>query len=118
MAKKKSKKSQKQVETAPPDSAPATDEPIPEMPGVSSTAEASIPELRPESQPPTETPATEVTSGEQSVPSLREVETMETTEGTVAADVPTPALSPHLEPSEAILSDAAQLPATEVASYL
>jgi serine/arginine repetitive matrix protein 2 len=115
MAKKKGKKSQKHVETAPPDSAPAAEEPIPEEPEVTSTAEAPFPE--PEAQPPTEIPAAEVTSGEKSVPSLPEVEI---TEGTVAApaelSTSTPAHSPHLDNSEPILSDTTQLPATEIAS--
>jgi serine/arginine repetitive matrix protein 2 len=115
MVKKKGKKGQKQVETAPPDSAPATGEPIPEVPEVPLTAEA--PHSGTEGQPQTEIPATEVTSGEQSVPSLPEVEP---TEGTVAvpAELPTPALSPHLENSEPIVSNTTQLPATEIASAL
>jgi serine/arginine repetitive matrix protein 2 len=108
MAKKKSKKSQKQVENAPTDSAPAPDEPIPDVPEVPLTAEASIPDPMPDDQPQIEAPATDVTSREESVPSLPEVDTTE----------PSELPSPHLENPGPILSDAAQLPVTEVASDL
>jgi hypothetical protein len=124
MAKKKlrSKKSQKQVETAPPpDSTPTapTEGHTPADSEVPSKAKQSATEATPEVQPTVEASSTETASGEQPVPSFPMVEmTQETAQeiGTETTDVSTSTLLQHPASLGDTPTELTQVLATELAS--